>query len=359
MAHPDAQLPVDETVRIPEAVKRAAAAADAHYAKAAPAPDPTPQPAVQPANPPPAGDQPVNITAVPAPAAPAEPRPLITEPVQPAAPVPVPTSEEIRSVDYASEYNSMRGRWDQSQRMLGSVQEQLRQLAEENARLIGVINRPAPQKLLTPEDEKAYGPELIDMTRRAAREALQPELEDVKRQQAEIAQREQRLQNQMVLNQLDTSLPDWRTVNNSDAFKQWLSLRDVYSNRVRHEMLLEAFQAASVPRVLAFFNNYLAEAKATGQLPAPQPSSAPPAQPREAALPLVTLATPGRVQPASDTARVPDTKPHFTDAQVAEFYSHKGIARYVGREADRKADEQLIFEAQREGRIHFTRRSLS
>lgn len=354
MASPDSYLPIDESIKIPEAVKRAARAAEAHYAPP-PATDPAPQPATEPAKPPANPDQPLNIVAVPAETPPAAPRPLVTDTVPSVAPVPVPTTEEIKTVDYAAEYNSMRGRWAQSQQTLGAVQEQIRALSAENARLVDILNRAPPsepKKLLTPEDEKAYGPELLDVVQRASRQALEPAIEQVRQQQADIAKREQRMQNQMVFNALDTALPAWRVTNDSDGFKQWLSLRDVYSNRVRHEMLLEAFQAASVPRVLAFFNNYLAEAKATGQLPASQPSPADPAQPREAVIPLATLAAPGRIQPAPETPKLPADKPHFTRAQIQKFYSHEGMAAYRGREADRKADEQLIFEAQREGRIH-------
>ena len=357
MASPDSYLPIDESVKVPEAVKRAAAAAEAHYAKApaeVPAPAPVPS-TVQPAD---RADpnQPVNIVAVPAETPPAAPRPLVTDQVQPAAPVPVPTPQEIQSVDYAAEYNSMRGRWSQSQRTIEAQQQQLRELSAQVSHLNDIANRRAePQKkLLTAEDEKAYGPELLDVMRRGAREAVQGDIEEVRRQQAEIAKREQKLQNQMVLNSLDTAMPDWRTVNNSDEFKAWLSLPDVYSNRVRHDMLLEAFQAAAVPRVLAFFSNYLAEAKATGQLPASSPAD--PAQPRVPSLSLVTLAAPGRAQPATETPKLPGAEPHFTEEQVAEFYSHKGMQRYVGREADRKADEALIFEAQKAGRIHYNRR---
>ena len=351
MASPDSYLPIDESVKVPEAVKRAAAAAEAHYAKA---PEPVPAQVQTPAAPAPApareGDQPINIAAVPAEQPPAAPRPLVTEQVQPAAPVPVPTPAEIKTVDYAAEYNSMRGRWAQSQQIVGTLQEQLRSLAAEVAQL---RRPPEPQKnLLTAEDEKAYGPELIDMTRRAARDAMKDDLAEVKRKQDELNRREQRMQNQMVFNSLDAAMPDWRTTNTSDDFKAWLSLPDVYSGRVRHDMLVEAFQAAAVPRVLAFFNSYLAEAKATGQLPAPQPSPADPAHARVAAVPLASLAAPGRIQPAPETPRLPADKPHFTRAQISKFYSHEGMAAYRGREADRKADEQLIFEAQREGRIH-------
>lgn len=334
MADPNAQLPIDDQVRIPEAVKRAAAAADAYFAKA---PDQAPPTETPPAEPEKgaSGDMP-----------PAEQAP---QPAPEPAP-PVPTTEEIKTVDYAAEYNSMRGRWRQSQDTINSMQSQMSQMGQELQRLTDALQaRQAPPKpLLTPEDEKTYGPELIDMTQRAARAAVLNDIEEVRQRQDELARREQRLQNQTVLNQLDVQLPNWRQVNVDPAFLEWLRLPDVYSGGVRGQMLREAFQAASVPRVLAFFNGYLAEAKATGQLAA-DPSPAP-AQPRTPAVPLATLAAPGRPLPASDNPRIPD-KPHFTRAQIAEFYSHRGMQRYIGREADRKADEQLIFEAQREGRI--------
>ena len=109
MANPDVQLPVDTSVKLPQSVIDAAKRAEAHYVPAQVQVDPAAPAQVPPANP----DQPVNIVAVPASTVPAEPRPLIAEPVADPAPVqvPVPSTAEIKTVDYASEYNSMRGCW--------------------------------------------------------------------------------------------------------------------------------------------------------------------------------------------------------------------------------------------------------
>jgi hypothetical protein len=355
MANPDTLLPIDETVKIPEAVRRASAAADAYYAKPAPSPEPAPQPATPPAG----GDQPVNIVAVPAPAAPAEPRPLLSpQPAPQPAPQPEPPpADQLGTAEQEHHrYLSMKGRYEQATQTMGQMQEQLRELGDAVHQLTErqpapQQQRPQPVRLLTPEDEHTYGPDLIDMTRRAAREALAPELTEIQRRQDELARNEQRLKNQHTLDALDAQLPGWRDINVSPAFLDWLRLPDVYSGGVRGNLLKQAFQAASVPRVLAFFKGYLAEAQATGQLPDPTTTAVTPTPPREPAVPLETLTSPGRAQPAPGNSQVSTDKPHFTRRQVQEFYSHAGMERYRGREADRKADEQLIFEAQREGRI--------
>ena len=359
MANPDTLLPIDETVKIPEAVRRASAAADAHYAKPAPVQEPAPQPAAPPVT----GDQPVNIVAVPAPAAPTEPRPLLQpQPAPPLAPPPAPQLEplpadQIGTADQEHHrYLSMKGRYEQATQTMGQMQEQLRELGNTVQQLTErqpapQQQRPQPVRLLTPEDEHTYGPDLIDMTRRAAREALAPELTEIQRRQEELARNEQRLKNQHTLDALDAQLPGWRDINVSPEFLDWLRLPDVYSGGVRGNLLKQAFQAASVPRVLAFFKGYLAEAQATGQLPVPQPTAASPAPTHAAVIPLETLASPGRAQPAPGNSQVSTDKPHFTRRQVQEFYSHAGMERYRGREADRKADEQLIFDAQQAGRI--------
>ena len=48
------------------------------------------------------------------------------------------------------------------------------------------------------EDYQAYGSELLDVMRRAAREAVQNDIDDVKRQQHALAVQEQHVQNRMV-----------------------------------------------------------------------------------------------------------------------------------------------------------------
>jgi hypothetical protein len=247
----------------------------------------------------------------------------------------------------------MKGRYDQSQQIMGGMQEQMTEMGQQLQRLVGQQNqqRQEPVKVITPEDEKTYGPELIDLARRAAREEMQPAFEASRQESQRATQRAQGLAEQEVRNQLDVQLPDWRSINTDPAFLQWLSLRELYSGGVRRALLNQAFQAASAPRVLAFFKGYLAEAQATGQLPAQQTTATTPVPPRQAAVSLVTLVSPGRAQPAPGSDGQPPEAPIFTHRQIREFYSHAGIARYAGRQADRVADEKLIFEAQAAGRV--------
>ena len=115
-------------------------------------------------------------------------------------------------------------------------------------------------------------------------------------------------------------------------------------------MLNTAFRAADAPRVIAFFKGFLNEEVATGQQPAPQPPASP--QTRTAAVPLDTLAAPGRAKPATgaDSTSAPADKPIITRAQIAAFYDQVRRGAYAGRDADKARDEAIIFAAQREGR---------
>jgi hypothetical protein len=359
-------LPIDQSVKIPEAVKRAAAIADRHYAKvAAPAAEIAAAPVAPPQNPEdPFRPNPPQVILP----EPTEPRPLLTqpqpEPVQTApaadaaAPinVPVPVAAPAEP-NWEHRFLSMQGRYNQSQATMGGMQEQIGELSQELARMHQLFEgraRAAPQgaqRLITPEEVTTYGPELIDLTKRAAQEALQPTLDAIQAETKRTRQAETRRQARDVYASLDTSVPEWRGINENAEFLNWLRLPDVYSGVLRGKLLKSAFSSGDAPRVTTFFKNYLAEAQATGQIPAPQnPAAASPA-PRVAAVPLVNLAAPGASRPATDLGQQPVDKPIFTHRQVAQFYSHEGRQRYVGREADRVNDEKEIFAAQAEGRI--------
>ena len=108
-------------------------------------------------------------------------------------------------------------------------------------------------------------------------------------------------------------------------------------------------QAADAPRVLDFFKRFLDEEVATGQMPAPQPT--PPPAPVTAAIPLTTLAAPGRPNPAPGNTQVPDSKPVYTYQDIKDFYEYVRRGVYAGQEQLKQQIEADIFAAQREGRI--------
>ena len=338
MTTPESRLPVDTSVQIPASVRASTAAAEAAY-KAAygePAPDATAPPETP-----------------PAPAAEATPP---APPAEPPAPPP-PPAEPVTAAEWEHRYNSMKGRFDQASQTNGMLQEQMREMGDELTRVHATITQrqqaprqdpPPPRKLVTQADMDTYGPELIDVIRRAAVEAVAPELQS---QRQEIRKTGQRVASTTVHSALGAQIPNWEEINSSPRFLDWLRKPDVYSGQLRSAMLTAAFQAADAPRVLAFFKGFQTEEATTGHAPPAQQSSEP-ETPRVAAVPLESLAAPGKARPASDIQpQGPDAKPVFTRAQVASFYDQVRKGLYAGREADKAKAEQAIVAAGREGRI--------
>jgi len=257
-------------------------------------------------------------------------------------------------------YNSMKGRYDASLRIQGGMQEQLQQLGDELMRTQHMIRggninpdvtlpgdiKPA---YITDEDVKNYGSELIDVTKRAALEAVAPTLTALQQENKLLHQQVNRQQRQSIYESLDEGMPTWRDVNTNPRWLAWLRLRDFNSAPVRQEQLNRAMQAADAPRVLNFFERFLAEEVATGQMPSPQPT--PPPTPVTAAIPMTTLAAPGRPNPAPGNTQVPDSKPVYTHQDIKDFYEYVRRGVYVGQEALKQQIEADIFTAQREGRV--------
>lgn len=351
--HPPTPLaPVDESVKIPDSVKRAADRANSFYTK------PAAEPVIPPVVVPPATPE---IPVVPAVSAIPEP---VIPPVAPPAPLPVtPVVPPADDSTWEHKYNSMKGRWDASQRTIGVMQEQMQQLGDELMRtqqLLGHGNQnletpPKPgQKLITAEDEATYGSDIIDLAKRAAQDAFLPELTAIKHENENLKQRMARNARIELYQKLEQNVPNWAEINKNPKWHSWLRLPDLYSRRIRQDLLNEAFTAGDPSRVTAFFKGFIADEVATGSLVdpvAPPAAAAPAPAPRVAAVPLENLTAPGRAKPASGDGTVPVDKPSFTRAQIAAFYTQVRQRVFVGREVEKERLEQQIFAAQREGRV--------
>jgi hypothetical protein len=343
MAAKDHQLPIDDSVKIPANVT-AAADRVAEIHKQVYGDNAAPVAAVEPAK-----------TPEPAPQPAPEPAPQ---------PAPEPAPKEAATGDAEAEhhrYLSMKGRYEQSQLSLGTIQEQLMELGNQNMQLQAQLRRQAqrqppapPQAALTDQDVSNYGPELVDFTKRAALDAVRPTLSKLEQENLELKQRLNQQQTVGVYEALEQAVPDWRAINDNPRFKQWCALPDLYSGQVRGQLLNAALRAGHAPRVIAFFKGFQSEEAATGHLPDPQPRPAP--QPaRQPAIPLASLSTPGREQPSGGgtqaTATSANQKPVYTRANIAEFYARRNRGEYVGREDEAAAHERDLFAAQREGRV--------
>lgn len=302
--------------------------------------------------------------------APAAPQPPQSQAPATGAPQP-PARTEVPETggngSWEHRYLAMKGRYDQQAQDVGQMQQLLQDMSGELAQTRALLRpnptpaapqRRLPPKAITAEDEQKYGPELLSLIQRAARDVVAPALDKVSRQtealktnfidplQAQVAH----TSSLTIYQVLDQSLPEWRTVNVDPRFKAWMRLQDVYSGVVRETLLQDAFQAADAPRVLSFFKGFLLEEQVTGQrpvLPQDQPATLPP----QPAVDPLMLAVPGRHKPAGSEPPLSADKPVYARSQISKFYDDVRRGVYIGHDQLRMNTEASIFAAQNEGRI--------
>lgn len=293
----------------------------------------------------------------PAPKAEAKPEPKQTteQPV---------THEGNDDQSWERKFNAMRGRFDKAER---DKQDMFRQIQGLQALLATMQtsqppSAPAPASrdiprelqaasLITPEEMQEYGPEFVDLVKRAAKEvassevaAQRAEIERLKKQLTGVGQYVEQDAKTKMYADLDSRLPNWQEINTNPAFIEWLRLRDQYSGAIRMELLKAAYAQNDAPRVLAFFNGFLAEEATIG----PANSGPAPAQAAPKA-DLNKFAAPGRAKSAA--APAPAEKPIITRAQITAFFADVAAGKYRGRDNEKAAAEKMIFEAQADGRI--------
>jgi len=341
---PKEKLPYDPN-DIPEAVRKRVAQVESMYTASAPRAGEPPEPPASP----PIPETPPQVTA----AAPASPPVTPAVPPAPAAPADL-VDENDQS--WKHRFLAMQGRYNATQKTIGEMQEQMSQLGNElmHAQQLRPTQPRKPRaqtNYLTEKDVENYGPELIEVTQRAALQAVAPQLQEVEQQNAAL-RKQLAIEARRRLDQaVETSVPNYKEIDGNPRWHRWLLGVDVLSGRVRQQLLNEAIAAASAPRVISFFKGFQNEEAATGHLE-PAPSSQPPAAPREPAIPLASLAAPGRARPATggDTGIPPD-KPIYTRAQIAQLYRMHQKGAYTGREAEWARQDADIIAAGREGRI--------
>lgn len=336
---------MDPNVKIPDAIKARAAAADAAfnaaYGKEMPADD---------------GVQDTNEAET---SAPTETK--ITEaPASEATTVtsegnePAPKSDDDQSWEHR--YKSMKGRYDRAESQIRQMSDQITSLQNLMATLqaapASMSDEMDAERLITPEEENDYGSDFLNVVGKKAKEEV---LRVSKKYESKIAELEAKLQNVngyveqdargRMEQTLEREVPNWRDINFNKDFLTWLKLPDPYSGVIRHELLKAAYTRNDTPRVLAFFNGFLAEEAAVDPANAETGRSPAPAKPS-----LEQFAAPGRAKTAAASG-APAEKPIFTRAQIAKFYADSASGKYRGKEAEKDRIEAQIFDAEREGRI--------
>lgn len=343
MPSPEASLPIDPNVKIPAAVLRASAAADATHKKAyTPPADPAAPPAPAPA---------------PAPAPSAFAPHTAPAPAAPPAPAPAPIPDTGAGDSWQSRFLASEGRLRKANETITQQQGTISSLENRMTSMEGMLARtpppaaPAPtpteldpRSLVTQEEIDTYGPDLVDLVTRVARRELGTELGEVKRHLGNVTDVVVGNERQRMFAKMDEVLPEWRVQNNDAKFLAWLRLPDAFSGVSRSELLKRAFDQNNADRVLAFFKGFLTE-EATVAPPAPA------ALTHDGRPSLEDLAAPGRARSEAVPPGDPSAKPQISRAQISQFYADVRAGKWKGRDEEKNKAEQQIFAAEREGRI--------
>jgi hypothetical protein len=326
---------IDPNVKIPNAVKALASKADAAF-NAAYNPETGEAPVVEK---PEGAESPAMETQEPAPKA-----------------EPVTSRGNDDDQSWEHRYKSMKGRYDRSEAQIRNMSDQILSLqnilASMESAPPATKSEVSAERFITPEEENDYGSDFLNVVGKRAKEEMLP---IVKGYEAKIAELEAKLvgvngyveqdAKSRMESSLDSRVPNWRDVNFDPNFISWLKLPDPYSGAIRHELLKAAYSRNDTPRVLAFFNGFLAEEAAVDPASTETGRSQAPAKPS-----LENFAAPGRAKTAAASG-APAEKPNFTRAQIAKFYAESAAGKFRGKEAEKNRIEAQIFEAEREGRI--------
>lgn len=211
--------------------------------------------------------------------------------------------------------------------------------------------------LLKPQEIADYGEDLIDVMKRAAREAVSGELTKLERENKRLHEQLSLVQNGVtqqartgVYGVLQDKVPNWQELNTDPEFLHWLEQRDIYSGVPRGQLLREAFEDNDSARVVAFFESFVKERQTVTPDQAPQ--AQPAQQGRQPAVAMDTMVAPGKPRGGAAQAQE-NQKRVWTQAEIHAFYQNVHKGKYRGREKDQRAIEQDIIAATKEGRIRF------
>lgn len=278
-----------------------------------------------------------------------QPGSATAEPVAPEPPA-APTE------DWRQKYLTLQGMFNST---VPKLQADLRVATQQVSELKQALEQkgtPAPtqaKQYLTDKDLENFDEDTIDVMRRAARQEAEEQFGSVIAQlqqqiaslqstvipkMTKIEQQNTLSQEDMFMRTLDNIVPEWRQLNNDQAFLTWLDEADELTNTSRQQLLDGAVQALDATRAARFFSAYT-RSKA-GQVPTP-------AQTPGASAQLEALVAPGKGRGGAPQQE----KPPITRAYITQFFRDVADGKYRSRPDEKAKIEADIFAAQREGRV--------
>lgn len=220
--------------------------------------------------------------------APVEVAPAPAVPELTPAPAPEPQKQAANGNDRDSDAVYWRKRFDTVQGMLNFEIKQLERafadkITEMQRQFEQQVQKAPPQAptsgpLISAKDEEAFGSDLIDLARRAAREEfsrlaaplfaeVRKELNPVREQVGKVIERQETSEQERFYQTLTAMVPEWEQINADTRWLEWLGEVDMLLGAPRQKALDDAHQAMDVQRVAGLFNTWKAQY-------APKPKSA-------------------------------------------------------------------------------------
>jgi hypothetical protein len=266
-----------------------------------------------------------------------------------AAPVPAPEATD--------ETSKLKDQLAASEHRYRTLQGMMEKVTEDNRELRGTVRdlteklqafldsqqrKPEvpPATLVTDKDEEAFGSDLVDLVRRAAKETLQSTISDidgkltgkmdeVSNRVNQVTQTVAEAAQERFESGLTGVVADWREINLDQNFSAWLGLYGL-------KALNEAYANGDVAGTAQFFTNYKL---ATGKQEAATPPLAPPSAKLE-----------DFVAPGKTKASTPIQQPQlYTIADWNNAFELNRRGKLS--DADLETFEKEFNRAQREGRV--------
>jgi hypothetical protein len=242
----------------------------------------------------------------------------------------------------------------QNREMSNRVQQMEQLLASLSAQQTSAQSQQIVEKIVTDKDVEEYG-ESLDVMRKVSREELIPmeqrftQMEQMFRQMQTnvvpqvqaVAQRQQVSAEQGFWAELTSVVPNFRQINDNDAFQSWLLSADPLTGITRQTYLDDAQRSLDAKRVANFFRAWL---ESTGQAAVAQSTG------RTQNSELEKQVTPGRSRNTGTPATTNQGK-MYSPQDIQKFFNDVRTGKYKGREPERDRIERDIFAAQRENRI--------
>ena len=278
-------------------------------------------------------------------------QPIVTPPAPPPPPIiaPSPKAENHEPLptedSWESRYKVLTGKYNAEVPRLAAdnrtLKETVSQLTEKVTALArqneDAQSRVPVEPLIKPEEVEEFGVPLVDMARRAGKEAVaqanapfQRDLAQVREELTDLKKSAAEIQWQNFLDLVTQICPEWAQINVNDDFLTWMGGTDELSGMTRQDLLERATRAPPAPRAAPFFQTCK---------PANQP---PPVTSRTAMEQHV-------VPDSSSRTVVPNGKTFITRSQIKAHYDNVRAGRVSA--ADEAAIEAEINAATIEGRI--------